>query len=574
MFVPRTRVQAVLLAALSLADVWYCMCQTALSSKSLILLSMIDLSTEEWKQKFIQINGMIHKDLVELGLTGEDYKKEFELRVLHVVAELGKQDYWFFVEHCLMWGNGLNKEFHGQLCDFLQLKHSEKLVLCPRGHLKSTLGTVGYALWRIVRDPDIRILIANYKHENAKAFLHQIKSEMMMNQYFQLYFAYLIPDLKKVKWNENQITVRRNKNLKEATIEVTGVGAEITGKHYDLILFDDVVGPENIGTLEQLQKLRQWYNQMQSILEPGGDQMLIGTRWHFADLYGFLMENLGHIFKLFHREVYKTPGVPLWPEKFSAEKIESIRERMEADPRQGRELFVAQYLNKVIDEATATFKYQKLRWYKKGESPRLLAVSITCDPAISEKESADRTAFVVRGVDKDNNWWILKVVAVRGMTPTETVDKLFELYKEFSALYDVQAVGVEAQSYQKALIFSIRDEMRKRDVWLPLVELGNWKNSKEVRIRGLVPRVDMGAVFFLRDAEDDHEILIDEMMRFPKSAHDDALDALAMHQEIDVSAPLSLPDEPINNEDIHNGRDRYGYAVDDGEYAYGSPSFI
>ena len=36
--------------------------------------------------------------------------------------------------------------------------HLRRLILMPRGHLKSTIGTILYTLWRIYRNPNIRIM--------------------------------------------------------------------------------------------------------------------------------------------------------------------------------------------------------------------------------------------------------------------------------------------------------------------------------------------------------------------------------------------------------------------------------
>ncbi len=541
---------------------------------------MIDVESKEfltrWDEMLKEGREKIIKDQ---KLEGEELEVEYEKLVLTMWGLIGKRDLGFLLTQVLGW-KGLSKEFHGELCDFLMKNGELKLALAPRGHLKSTIITFGYVLWRIVCNPEIRILITNYKGENAKAFLHQIRGEIQMNERFQLFYGYLIPDFKKVKWNESALTMRRNTNPKEATIETTGVGAEITSRHYDLIIFDDVVGPENIGTLEQIQKLRTWYNQMISILEPGGDQIIVGTRWHFADLYGFLIDNLGSVLHVFHRKVLKDDGTPLWPEKFTLARINSIHERMSADPKQGEAMFQAQYNNVVIDEKTASFKRGKLKKCKMADVPHDLALSICLDPAIGQKQDADRAAITVRAVDPNNHWWVLAVWAKRGVPPTESVDKLFEIFEYFSKRFFVGGVGVETQAFQKALSFSINDKIQEGGIPLPLVELGNWQQSKELRIKGLVPRYDNGLMHFVTDGPDFDsdketgiEILFDEMFRFPKAQHDDTLDSLAMHQEIPlVASPGIGPMDQEQPEEESMGPERYGYKNDSSEARV--PNFI
>lgn len=513
---------------------------------------------------FEQMNAQRPALRAKMLASGIDEKKldEEEKEVLlEVAARFGRNHFWFFVTEILGW-EGLDVDYHGKMCDFMERQGESKLVLAPRGHLKSTLCTVAYSLWRAVKNPEVRVLIANYKLQNAQAFLFQIRTELVRER-FGAFYPGLVPNLKNVKWNESQITVRRKNNPKEATFEVTGVGGEITGKHYDVMLFDDIQGPENVGTLEQLNKLRTWWNQMQAILEPGGDQALVGTRWHYADIYGFILENLQNDFQILQTDVYQADEVtPVWPRKFTVEVLKKIEDRMCSDPRQGRALWLAQYRNKIIDEVNAAFKQGKMKFFNDDSTPKSLGVTISLDPAISEKEGADRSAITVRGVSENNHWYVLEVWAQRGVAPSVLVDKLFEIFVKWNARYFVSGVGVEAIAYQKSLMFSIRDEMMKRNVFMPIIELGNWRTSKELRIRGLVPRYDQGAILFRKptDSGDDTAILLDEMMKFPKSEHDDCLDSLAMHMEMEaVASEMYVPQ--VSEDAPVNGRDRYGYPV-------------
>jgi len=50
--------------------------------------------------------------------------------------------------------------FHRELCNFVQDKqHKKKLILIPRSHLKTKLVSIGYATQKIIKNPQIRILI-------------------------------------------------------------------------------------------------------------------------------------------------------------------------------------------------------------------------------------------------------------------------------------------------------------------------------------------------------------------------------------------------------------------------------
>lgn len=520
---------------------------------------MLDFTMPELKERFRSTLKVLSDAHIAEGTKPENLEHELGLDALVIMKEWAHADFWFFLQE-MLGVQGLNRRFHGEMADFMTGQGDRKLILAPRGHLKSTLCTVYYALWRICRNPNIRILIANYKLALAQALLYQIRNELLKSDAIKNFYPSLIPNMKEVKWNESQITVNRSANPKEATIEVAGVGAEITGRHYDLIICDDVVGPENITTKDQIDKTLQWYNQLEFLLDPGGNQIMVGTRWHFDDLYGHIQEHLTPPFLIFKRGIWDENGEPVWPEKFTKKMILDLKERVEKDPRQGPAVFVSQYLNEVMDEATAVFKRQNLKTYEPKDLPEDLAITMTVDPAISDKESADFSAITVRGLDYQGNWYLLEAFAQRGLAPMDLIEKVFETYLKWKAQgLEPDGVGIEYVAYQKALQFIINDEMRKRNIYMPMYELKNHRNSKEFRIKGaLATRWQLGTIFIPKQYTDNTGELLDQMYRFPKCAHDDLVDSLAMHDEMPVFAPH--PRKREEKEEYPNSKlDRYGY---------------
>ncbi len=73
-------------------------------------------------------------------------------------------------------------KFHNELTDFLtQTQRTEdtenrrRLILAPRGHLKSTVCSVLYVLWRIYRNPDIRILVGTNLKRLSRSFIRELR---------------------------------------------------------------------------------------------------------------------------------------------------------------------------------------------------------------------------------------------------------------------------------------------------------------------------------------------------------------------------------------------------------------
>ena len=70
---------------------------------------------------------------------------------------------------------------HRPVCNFVQdnVKKKKLLILMPRGSFKSSMVTVGYALWRIAQNPNTRLMISNATYPMACSFLSQIQNHLL-----------------------------------------------------------------------------------------------------------------------------------------------------------------------------------------------------------------------------------------------------------------------------------------------------------------------------------------------------------------------------------------------------------
>src|SRR5262245_28815486 len=76
--------------------------------------------------------------------------------------------------------NFLTDTFHRPLCDYVQTTpYAINLYLIQRGGLKTSLLTVARNVQRILNNPQIRILIASNKADNADAMLAEIKNHLL-----------------------------------------------------------------------------------------------------------------------------------------------------------------------------------------------------------------------------------------------------------------------------------------------------------------------------------------------------------------------------------------------------------
>lgn len=424
---------------------------------------------------------------------------------------------------------------HKELCTFIdENKKKKKLVLIPRGHLKSSVVTVGRSLQAICANPNVRILLANATYGLACSFLTEIKRHLKNNEKIKMFWGDLAKDPE--KWSENQISLNRGTSIegkKEATVTAMGLESNLTSQHYDIIIADDLVNKDYVNTPEQIQKSIDFYKECLNLLDPGGEMILIGTRWHDSDLYGWLLDpenNAVDDFETFIRESHTgsldtDEGFSaLYPEKFDRKHLFKLYQQ------QGPYVFSCQYLNNPIPVDDADFRPEWFHYYDPEDlRGKNLNKFLLIDPAISLEKRADYSALVSIGVDEFSNVYILRIDRAK-LPPDLLIELIFQLSLEFN----YQAISLEDVAYQKVLHYSLENEMRERQVYLPIKQFKPNNRTKDQRIRGLQPLYANGKVFHRRDLANMNH-LEDELLRFPRSKHDDTADALS--QMLDIAFP-------------------------------------
>jgi hypothetical protein len=198
-----------------------------------------------------------------------------------------KTDLRFLCKHILRMDDW--DTLHDDLAKVLEHSDSRKLILMPRGHLKSSVITVGWVIQQILRDPNIRVLISNAVWDKARAFLAQISGYLTDKSALpQLFGPFQTPQ---GRWTRDEIEIaqKTKTSIKEPTISTAGLEKSLTGYHYDLLVMDDLVDATNITTKEQIEKVKAFYRNSLPLLDPGGRIVTVGTRWAISDLYDDLI---------------------------------------------------------------------------------------------------------------------------------------------------------------------------------------------------------------------------------------------------------------------------------------------
>ena len=250
-----------------------------------------------------------------------------------------KRDYYLnhfyeFNKDVLKWPD-IYEPLHRKVCNFITDNVNKKklLLLLPRGTFKSSIVTVGYSLYRIANNPSERILIANATRPMATQFLSQIKNHLQRNEEFKKLFG----DLSQTadSWREDRIYVAREKSYeqKEPTVWAQGIESNVVGSHFDIAILDDVVARENITTKEQIEKVKNFYKDALDLIDADKGHkkvIVIGTTWHWDDLYQWIQDDLMGDFEMMRLPAYKDEwetGELLFPTRLSWKVLKELKKQ-------------------------------------------------------------------------------------------------------------------------------------------------------------------------------------------------------------------------------------------------------
>lgn len=469
---------------------------------------------------------------------------------------LARIDLYFLLRYVL---NRKDVE-HPWLFDRLRMVQAEPngyLDLWARDHYKSTVITFAKTIQDILAshgdDPIAEVVepaFAIFSHTRgiAKDFLAQIKTEFERNDLLKFLFPDVLwsdPHREAPQWSLEGIIVKRKYNRKESTVEAWGlVDSQPTGKHFDVLIYDDVVTQESVSTPDQIEKTTQSFAVSTNLGSARSVKRGIGTRWHFADSYRHIIQN-----KILEPRVFPATedgdfhGEPVF---FTPERLRTwIRD-------QGATNAAAQLMQNPALGSTESFNRNDLRYFDGEPKWRQMNRYLLVDPANEKKKDSDYTAAVVLGLASDHNIYVLDMIRDR-LGLRERADMVLHLHR----LWERPRVGYE--KYGKDSDIEYIQERQKQETYRfdiqSLPRKGEPNLSKPDRIRRLIPLVAEGRFYLPRGLwytmydgtrRDLVKVVIEEeMLAWPVPIHDDMLDAISRIYDMGMVWPkLELPVKP------------------------------
>lgn len=443
----------------------------------------------------------------------------------------------------------LNAEKNFTLSDFGEYHlatdnpyHNRKLGLLPRYHGKTRVGTVAYCMWQLLRNPDLRILIISETQPNAVDMLTMIKDlyqEISDCKDTEMHYIYEIMGdwEKKGSWTKEKITVKpRVRKGTDPSIMTAGIDKEVTSKHFDIVICDDLLGETNTKTKDQLKKSIKHFSSLSEVGDVDQDKVTLyiiwGTTWDYNDLYAMIcnkMKGRFDILKLrcWDDETCQNPTKTLFADKFPLKYLkQTYKDKMSIGDPDG---FYKQYLNEPLPDQARVFKPEYIQYFDLADvEKRKLTVVVTVDPALSENEWSDNTAIVAVGIDSIGRRYVLDYYKFKESDPAKVVSFIIKMARRYwqNPTHSLLTVGIERGHLKNTL----EPHIQKFANWMPYEPLEHMNQNKTHRIiNALQPFVITKRIFLQRWMHD----LIDQMVRFPKAnIEKDVLDALAYHVQL------------------------------------------
>lgn len=488
------------------------------------------------------------------------------------VVRLNALGSMFFFQKYVLQRSKLSLGLHKPILDRLEADVPRYLIELPRDHYKTTMISEGRNMWRVLpfndvdefmmrelgygddwiewmrraHNPARRILTVSEVILNAVKIGWRIDWHFTENTLFRHVFSDILPN-SKCRWNDEskQILAPERGPNGEGTFDFIGVGAALQSRHYNDANEDDVIGKDALESDAVMEKTINYHRLLIGAFESfhNGVWTVTNNRWAPNDLSGWIRKNQPE-FVIEHHSALggccdaHPAGLPIFPEEFSVEDLEKIRQI------QGPYFFSHQYLNLPVSPEECIFKPDWLRFYgpvkspidpakhwlrhevRDGETipdvnPKILIRSMVVDPNHSEEKGRARHSIVVTGFDPETDRVYLLDVWARSASYDDLVTNIFKL----AQLWGLYEVWIEQIAGQRLLRYPI--EYRRKTTGYnitPRFDLKTDKsaNAKRDRIESLEPLFRGGQLWVRRDQSE----FLDEYYNYPGHPTVDVLDAL------------------------------------------------
>jgi len=476
-------------------------------------------------------------------------RPEFDLEILRRMEYEAERNFicgfdfkYFFVWYMSEYVKYPFAPFHFEIFDSLenlnrnsiQGKYRELGLIAFRESAKTSL-IKAYILWAILYKKYPYIIVDSYEKSNSETILFDIIVQLQTNKKILHDFGQVY-NIKQEKGEFRETTQKRVSNFvtnNGIRVEASSTQESLRGRLHksnriSLIVADDFENNTTKDSERVTQKVIEHFQEALAGMDANGAVIYLGN---------YITEK-GSVQWLMNREKtddkIKVMNIPLmkdgeitWDGKYCMSKEEAaITGKVsieELEQKLSPSVFQIEMMNNPYSAGMGVFKKEWFQYrtmdYIKNFCKQCY---ITIDTATGQ--SKDFNAITVNFIDHTGAWHIL---AFRNKhNAAELVNNLFGLY----TTYNPVSIGIEKTTYTMGFMNFLQLEMRKRQMFIPIVELKHGGKKKEERIKNtLEQRYANLSIYHVKGYTEELE---DELLKFPLGLHDDLIDALSYQDQV------------------------------------------
>lgn len=400
------------------------------------------------------------------------------------------------------------------------------IITFPPRHGKSELTSKRFPAWFLGRNPHKSLIFGTYNQEFAEDFGRAVRDIVNSDA-----FAQVFPG---VGFKPGSQASNRLESLMDGLFVFAGRGGAVTGRGGHIIIIDDPLKNRQEADSEVTrEELWKWFNDdvVTRLMDETCSVIIIQTRWHEDDLVGRLTDPKNAHYNEEEASSWKIinipaiaeendalgrpPGKALWPEKFGEAFLAKIKAR---NPRG----YYALYQQRPTPLDGEFFKAEHVVLYNVGDRPPLseLRIFMASDHAVGLKQENDKTCILVGGVDRHDQLWLIDCFWQKAPTNV-VVEKLIDFAEKYRPL----RWWAEEDHITKSIGPFLKKRMAERKVYFTFTKISAYAD-KQKKAQAIQGRMSWKMVLFPAQAPWFHDAK-DELLKFPRAAHDDFVDALS-----------------------------------------------
>ena len=396
-------------------------------------------------------------------------------------------------------------------------KTKRLIINMPPRHTKSEFASYLLPSWFLGKFPNKKVIQTAHTAELSVGFGRKVRNLVDSDVYSTIFPGVSLQADSKAagRWNTN----------KAGEYFAIGVGGAVTGKGADLLVIDDPHSEQEAAMAasnpEVYDKVIEWYTSgPRQRLQPGGSIVVVKTRWSQRDLTGQVLkaaaQRSGEDWEVIEFPAILPSGNPLWPEFWSLEELEALRNELPNAKWQ------AQYQQNPVGNESAIVKRDWWQVWEEDRPPACEYILQTWDTAFEKNNRADYSAGTTWGIFKnDEDYGNSNIILLNTYKKrVEYPDLKRDVLKEYN-MYEPDGVLIEKKASGAPLIYDLRA------MGIPVQEFTPGKGQDKVaRLNAVSDIIASGKVWVpnTRWAEE----LVDEIAEFPSGEHDDLVDATTL----------------------------------------------